>query len=84
MYNYDANAILGEPMKSRTENEIVRAFTSLDEYLVARGLKPRWHRLDNECPATLKAYMKIRENNVPTCSAPYSPQKFGREGNRDL
>ena len=61
MYSYDANAILAEPMKTRTENEIVRAFKKLNEYLVERGLKPMWHRLDNECPATLKAYMKKEE-----------------------
>ena len=41
MYNYDDNAILGEPMKSRTENEMVRAFTQLNNYLVGRGFKPK-------------------------------------------
>ena len=59
MYSYDANAILGEPMKSRIENELLRVFTLLNNYLVERGFKPRWHRLDNECPQTLKV-RKIR------------------------
>ena len=53
MYSYNANAILGKPMKSRTENEIVRAFTNLNDCLMERGFKPKWHRLDNECPQTL-------------------------------
>ena len=55
MYSYDANAILGEPMKSRTEDEILRAFSQLNSYLADRGFKPKWHRLDNECPKTLKS-----------------------------
>ena len=25
------------------------------------GLKPKIHRLDNECPASLKAYMKLEK-----------------------
>ena len=58
MYSYDANTILGEPMKSCTENEILRALSQLNNYLVERGFKPKWHRLDNECPHTLKTYMK--------------------------
>ena len=58
MYNYNANAILPEPMKSRTENEIVWAFWQLNNYLVERGFKPKWHQLDNECPPTLKSYVK--------------------------
>ena len=58
MYDYDSNSILGQPMKSRTGNEILRAFTKI---LKECGITPKLHRLDNECPAILKSYMK-KEN----------------------
>ena len=58
MYDYDSNSINGEAMKSRTGEEILLAFTKLDQKLNNSGLSPMIHRIDNECPATLKAYMK--------------------------
>ena len=61
MYDYDSNSILGQPMKSRTGDEILRAFTKMHEQLKEAGLTPKLHRLDNECPTTLKFYMK-KEN----------------------
>ena len=58
MYDYDSNSIMGEAMKSRTGEEILRAFTKIHQKLKSSGLTPKIHRIDNECPATLKAYMK--------------------------
>ena len=55
---YDANTILGEAIKLRTEAEILRAFTKMHDYLAENGLKPKYHQLDNKCPATLKTYTK--------------------------
>ena len=68
MYDYDANSISGEAIKSRTGEELVRAFTVLHEQLKKGGLCPKIHRLDNECPANLKLYMKdgnIEDQLVP-------------------
>jgi hypothetical protein len=58
LYDYDSNAILAEPMKSRNEAEMIRAYSSLHDYLVARGLKPQLQKLDNEAPDGLKRFMK--------------------------
>ena len=58
MYDYDSNNILGEAMKLRTGDEILRAFTKFHEGLKISGLRPKIHRLDDECPNNLKRYMK--------------------------
>ena len=57
LYDFDSNAILAEPMKNRSEREMVQVYTKMHTYLCRRGLKPRLQKLDNECPAGLKAFM---------------------------
>jgi hypothetical protein len=57
-YDYDSSAILAEPLKSRSESELLRAFTKLHQTLADRGLQPALHILDNECPKGLKAYIR--------------------------
>ena len=57
VYDFDSNAILAEPLKSRTEIELVRAYTHLHSYLTSRVLKPSLQRLDNEAPGLLKKFM---------------------------
>ena len=57
VYDFDSNAILAEPMKSRTKIELVRAYTHIHSYLTSRGLKPSLQRLDNEAPGLLKKFM---------------------------
>jgi hypothetical protein len=61
LYDYDSNAILAEPLKSKSEGEMIRAYSKLHEYLSDRGLKPRLQKLDNECPTGLKRFMKQNE-----------------------
>ena len=58
MYDYDSNSINGEAMKSRTREEILRAFTKLHQKLKNSGLTPNIHRIDNERSTTLNVYMK--------------------------
>ena len=57
-YDYDSSAILAEPLKSRSEAELLRAFTKLHQHLSSRGLRPALHILDNECPKGLKNYIR--------------------------
>ncbi len=57
LYDYDSNAILAEPMKSRNDKEMVRAYSSMLKHLELRGLKPQLQKLDNEAPPGLKEYM---------------------------
>ena len=56
-YNYYSNEILVEPMKSRSDRKLTRAFAKLIHHLNDRGLKPVLQILDNECPHGLKSYM---------------------------
>jgi hypothetical protein len=43
LYDYNSNAILAEPIKSRSGSDILRAYTKLFDYLQQRGFKPRTH-----------------------------------------
>jgi hypothetical protein len=57
VYDYDSAAILAEPLKIRTEHELVRAYSKLHQHLTDCGLKPQLQKLDNECPSVLKQFM---------------------------
>ena len=61
LYDHDSNAILAEPLKSRSASELVRATTSLHRYLSERGLKPTFQVLDNECPDSLKQFFRTHD-----------------------
>jgi hypothetical protein len=45
-------------MKSRTGPEMTRAYEKLYNYLVARGLKPKLQKLDNEASQELQDFMQ--------------------------
>ena len=55
LYYIDGSFIMMEPMKSRTENEMIRAHNVLIERLKERGFHPKKQMLDNEIS---KAYEK--------------------------
>ena len=57
-YDQDSNAIIGEPLKTRAAQELLRAMMSIHTYLKNRGLKPRMQILDNECPELIKQYFR--------------------------
>jgi hypothetical protein len=40
LYHYDSNAILAEPMKNRSDNEHLRAYNKLHQFIVEPGFKP--------------------------------------------
>ena len=54
LYDYDRNAILNEPLKNKTTPELVIAQMRLTQYLLDRGLKPTYLRIDNDCLEALK------------------------------
>jgi hypothetical protein len=60
VYDYDSNAILTEPLTSRTITELLRAYFKLYDYLTARGLKPVLQRLENQAPGRLQSYMRAK------------------------
>jgi hypothetical protein len=63
-YDYDSNAILAEPLKSRSKSELIRAFTKLHQFLADRGLHTALHILNNECLKGLKTYIKQAGTNL--------------------
>jgi hypothetical protein len=56
LYDFDTNAILTEPLKNRSGNEILQAYQKLHKYLTDRGFKPKTHWLDNEASTALKQF----------------------------
>jgi hypothetical protein len=57
LYDYDSNSILAQPTKDRTSPELLMAFQIMEQELVARGLKPKLMKLDNEASKLLKTYL---------------------------
>jgi hypothetical protein len=55
LYDYDSNAILEQPIKDRTAPELLKAFQFMEQELVARGLKPKLMKLDNEASKIAKS-----------------------------
>ena len=58
IYDHDSNAIIAEPLKSRSEHELIRIYSALHTHLSNRGLAPKVQILDNECPDGLKQVMR--------------------------
>jgi len=54
----DSNAILVEPMKSRKDAEMIRAYDVLVQQLQQANIHPRKHVLDNEISENMKQHIK--------------------------
>jgi hypothetical protein len=61
LYDYDSNAILAKPIKDRTAPELLKSFQFMEQELVARGLKPKLMKFDNEASTLLKDYLYQQE-----------------------
>ena len=61
-YSYDANGILWEPMKSKNYSEMSRVFKTVYEKLDKRGIKPKFHIMDNE--ESRKVMIWLERNKV--------------------
>jgi hypothetical protein len=57
LYDYDSNAIFAQPIKDRTAPELLRVFQVMEQELVARGLKPKLMKLNNEVSKLLSTYL---------------------------
>jgi hypothetical protein len=71
LYDYESNAILAQPIKDRTAPELLRDFQVMEQELVARGLKPKLMKLDNEASKLLKVYLH-QQNITFQLVPPYS------------
>jgi hypothetical protein len=70
VYDYDSTAILAEPIKTRSKQEMLWAYSKLHKYLTGRGLKPQLQKLDNKCSAALKQSMRMANVDLQLVS-PY-------------
>ena len=61
VYDFDSNYIFLAPFKTRSAEHILGAFKSIHARLCRAGLRPRFHRLDNECSTLLKDFMHEQE-----------------------
>jgi hypothetical protein len=62
LYGYHSNAILAQPMKNCSDNEHLRAYNKLHQFLVDRGFKPLLQKLDNEASIAIKR--NIRDKDI--------------------
>ena len=58
MVDIDSNAILVEPMKSRKDAEMIRAYNALMLRLTRAGIMPAKHVLDNEVSENMKDHIR--------------------------
>ena len=57
LYNH-SNAVIPDPIKSRSESELIQAYTVLHPKRNDCGLCPNFQMLDNECLAGLNNFMR--------------------------
>ena len=56
-YNFDSNSIHVKPLKSRHDNDTIKAYEEIYTMLTRQGLKPQLHWLDNEASKALKNFI---------------------------
>jgi hypothetical protein len=78
LYDYDSNTILAQPIKDRTAPELLKAFQVMEQELVARGLKAKLMKLDNEASKLLKTYLH-QQNITFKLVPPYSQRRNAAE-----
>ena len=60
-YDYDSNTIHAKPTKNRSGQELLKGYTTIHNLLSERGLAPKMHYLDNECPKLLQQFITKKE-----------------------
>jgi hypothetical protein len=78
LYDYDSSAILAQPIKDRMAPELLQAFQVMEQELVARGMKPKLMKLDNEASKLLKTYLH-QQNITIKFVPPYSLRRNSSE-----
>jgi Reverse transcriptase (RNA-dependent DNA polymerase) len=60
-YDYDSNHILLRPLKNRSAKCLTEAIQDVHNTLTRGGCKPKFHRMDNECPKETKEFFQQRD-----------------------
>jgi hypothetical protein len=76
--DYEIHAILEQPIKDRTAPELLKALQVMEQELVARGLKPKLMKLDNEASKLLKTYLHQQDITLQLVP-PYSHRRNSAE-----
>ena len=63
-YDYDSNAILAEPIKSRASTELITAWQKCYDTLTSRGIKPKLHMLDNELSDDMRQAIQATDTAI--------------------
>jgi hypothetical protein len=78
LHDYDSNAILAQPIKDQKAAELLKAFQVMEQELVARGLKSKLMKLDNEASKLLKTYLHQQDITFQLVP-PYSHRRNAAE-----
>ena len=65
LYDYDSNAILVEPIKSRSPHSLIEGYEACYELLEKAGIRPIIQRLDNEASKELIKAIEKKEIKIP-------------------
>ena len=60
-YHHDSNTIHAELMKNQSGPELLKSYTEIHNLLSERGLAPKMHYLNNECPTVLQKIMTAKD-----------------------
>jgi hypothetical protein len=63
-YVYDANYIRSIPIKSRSKEELLRAYNEVYEWLTVRGFKLLLHKMDNETSHEVKKFIQGQQTRL--------------------
>ena len=60
-YDHDSNTNHAKPMKNCSSPELLKSYMEIHNLLSKRGLAPKIHYLDNECPTVLQKFMTAKD-----------------------
>ena len=58
LYHYKSNAILVEPLKSRQDSDMIKAYNNLLNRILHKHTMPKIHYMDNEASTAFGANIK--------------------------
>jgi hypothetical protein len=83
-YVYDPNYIKSVPIKNRSKEELLQAYTEVYVWLTTRGYRPLLHKVDNKTPHKVEAFIAVEQVKIqvrPRISiAPTQPNLLSGRG----
>jgi hypothetical protein len=63
-YIFDPNTIKSVPIRNRSKEELLRAYTEVYAWLTARGYRPLLHKLDNKTSRDVEAFVTAEQVKI--------------------